>query len=129
MGEEETLAWALGVGTAESGALLGSLGTEEAGPAPLGYLRLTPSTDTIMLTVTHFPVLPPGQVYQLWFLYNDHPDGDHPFRFASIATFTVDPQGAAERQIHLPHLVAPPEGIIITNEPSGEAPTQRVYLS
>ncbi len=117
----ETLAWELGVVEAEAlgGAPPGSPGAEEAGPAPSGSLHLVRSTNTITLTVTHLPALPPGQVYQLWFLYDDHPDGDHPLRFASMATFTVDPQGGAERQIHPPQPVVVPKHIVITNEPSG----------
>jgi hypothetical protein len=130
------LGWNLRLQVATHGPLLtishlarqphGQVGTligTGAAPEASGRLYVDAEDAWAGLAVSGLPALPPGRVYQLWFI---RADGQR----VSGGTFRVDGRGEAALIMAAPALVEQVVGISVTEEPAGGsvAPTGRALL-
>ncbi len=97
------------------------LGSQPAAPAARGRLFWSPS-DGGLLTATGLPPVPPGRVYQLWFIPEATP--------LSAGLLPADAEGRVMAAVTPPDGVTEPVPAAVTLEPAGGATTPGgdVYL-
>lgn len=87
----------------------------EIAPAASGAIILDRDGDLAVVSVADMPPLPPGRVYQLWFVAGDQ-DRD------SGGTFTVDAEGCATIVVRTPVPISAYRAVGVTVEPVGGSP-------
>jgi RNA polymerase sigma-70 factor (ECF subfamily) len=79
-----------------------------------GHYRGRAGAEIAVLSLSHFPLAPAGQIYQGWVL--------HEGRWTSLGMVQPDVNGNAHLIAEGPELAAPPEAVQVTLEPAGGSP-------
>mgnify|MGYP003311067991 CR=1 FL=1 len=87
-----------------------------------GAARAVWAETALVFLASELPVLPTGDVYQLWFVTPGDP--------VSGGFLTPDAEGSLRAMVNIPDSVTMPTAMAITLEPAGgvRAPTGEVYL-
>lgn len=90
--------------------------------APRASARAVWAETALVFLASELPVLPTGDVYQLWFVTPGDP--------VSGGFLTPDAEGSLRAMVNIPDSVTMPTAMAITLEPAGgvRAPTGEVYL-
>jgi len=88
-----------------------------------GHYRSRAGAEIAVLSLSHFPLAPAGQIYQGWVL--------HEGRWTSLGMVQPDVNGNAHLIAEGPELAVPPEAVQVTLEPVGGslAPSGRVVIT
>jgi hypothetical protein len=88
-----------------------------------GHYRSRAGAEIAVLSLSHFPPAPAGQVYQGWVLRER--------TWTSLGTVRPDVDGNAHLIAEGPELAAPPEAVQVTLEPTGgsSAPSKLVVIA
>jgi len=80
-----------------------------------GHYRSRAGAEIAVLSLSHFPPAPAGQIYQGWVL--------HAGMWTALGTVQPDVNGNAHLIAEGPELAVPPEAVQVTLEPVGGSPT------
>ena len=104
------------------GVLMRTLETTALAPQAQVRLMLDPGENAAMLLAANLPLLPTGEVYQVWF--------GHPGTRLQVGRFTVDRDGSSETPLSVSHPLTTCESAWITIEPQrGEPPLNSIGVA